>query len=408
MSFNSGYLRTLPFLACFAGAYVSAQDISFNQVDWLNASGGFQSQNSNWGLANFDFDSGDLGSLFSDGAGGLYGYLNLAVTVSGGVTDGWAVQNHLVYFDNSLALVDRLSDTFTFNLGVSGAAAGSVTYVSSITAAPLISGPIGSSSGGSIATQSWLWGGEADTNFGGYVGEAGNFVPTSATNYVGEGAPAAANKGANAAIGTAEKNIAKVNEELNGCAPAAAARSLKYLGVGGNVQDIYDSLKSNTYMKTSLGATGSGTQIVNFLAGKRKYTTDNNLPITTTEEMNFATVVNALKNGADVEIGVYWGKNAQGQSMGGHCAFVSQIVTLKDANGASTGYEVKIIEDPTQGDGTAANSTRWLKFDTAGNMSGYGTGAALNSFRVEVVPEPATLSVLAIGLAAIVKRRMRK
>jgi len=116
-----------------------------------------------------------------------------------------------------------------------------------------------------------------------------------------------------------------------------------------------------------------------------------------------------IDDGADVEIMLYWGKNAAGEGMGGHAAFVSQIVELMDGDGNTAGYQVTIIDDATQGDGLAANDKHTLYFDTDGNLEDYGTGAVLVGFQVEkVIPEPATLALLAAGGLGFLRRRRKR
>jgi hypothetical protein len=111
-------------------------------------------------------------------------------------------------------------------------------------------------------------------------------------------------------------------------------------------------------------------------------------------------VLQKLKEKSDVELMVSWGKNEQGESLGGHAAFVTEIIQLSDGS-----FIVKFMDDARQGDDTAYNDMHTLWFDKEGNLlNGLGEGGRLIGFQVETaVPEPGTLLLFCFGLIALCK-----
>jgi hypothetical protein len=96
-------------------------EISFNQIDWLNESGGYTAQNSEWGMANIQLTNSDV-DLFSYTPGvGYQGFVNLSTQLSTQLFEdpNWAVQNLPITFTNRSELSGRLSESMTFDLGIS-------------------------------------------------------------------------------------------------------------------------------------------------------------------------------------------------------------------------------------------------------------------------------------------------
>jgi hypothetical protein len=405
------------WLVLGTAAPASAGSLSINQVSWLSSLGGYLAQYSEWGTANFQIGPGDT-SLFTPSGSGYFGYLQVATNANGGDgANNWAVQNKLMVFNSINDFQGRLPETMTFNLGVSRGMdlSGATGYRATIfvTSAPLASMPSidlhGSQYAVSVGQDQWLFGGGAqDQGSPTYSGQAGQATPPLAVNYLG--AAVADTKKSGQKIAVKDTDIAAVDEEVNGCGPAAKARSILYLKQLGLLktndaaQKIYDDLKSDTYMKTKLGAgLKRGTTEKNFIDGANKYSTDKKLGLKTEKSLTPGSVELALENKEDVEIHVYWGKNGT-TDLGGHIAFVSEIVVYRDDRFNVTGYEVKIIDDPTQGDSKAENRSRWLKFDKDDNLAGFGTGAKLEHFyeeKASAAPEPGAAVMMVLGLASI-------
>ncbi|MCK4873063.1 MAG: hypothetical protein KAS72_10090 [Phycisphaerales bacterium] len=163
-----------------------------------------------------------------------------------------------------------------------------------------------------------------------------------------------------------------VDEGPNGCAPASAARSIKYLGdtngfTTDNVQDVYDDLHGT--METN---PASGTSDDNMRDGKKQYTTANGLPITTTMGYGFAGMIDgimdALDEGADVEILIAWNGN------GGHAAMVTGVTAHADGS-----YTITYVDDPNQGDGQAENEEHTIHVNPDGSFA----GGQVDGFMVE-------------------------
>lgn len=387
---------------------------AFNQISWLDNNGGYTSQNSDWGQAVFQFSSADAG-MFSTNTDGLYGYLNVVTTVAGGGTNNWAVQNSLLCFENASRIDDSFAAAYAFDLGIApGTSVSSLDYYYTLSSAPLGSAPAGTAGGTSVIPEEWLFGGLDSTDdpldpdqFSGNTGQA---EPPDAQNYVGAAVGSAAGGAGQVPGNTGD--VPAIDEDKNGCAPGACARSLKYLQnkggptIPGSAQDLYNKLKGPDYLNTSIGKDGTGTKISQIYIGKTKFAIKEKVPVDTKKTKDPDELVKKLKKGADVEIGVYWGKNAKGESMGGHCAMVTDATVSRDGNGNVTGYEVSIVDDGKQGDGNASNTPHKLSFDKDGNLKGYGTGAKLYWFWVETpVAEPSSLGLMGAVLLMVRRRR---
>ena len=284
----------------------------------------------------------------------------------------------------------------------------SIDVIATIDSSPRSTPPSGSPTTLPVSVAEELIGGENGSigpdTFSGGTGQA---PPSAAENFVGVDA-------GDGDVGRPGKSIANetdvpaVNEDKNGCAPAAVARSIKmlsnendHLDVSDTAQQIYNDLRGK------MGTTATGTSTPNILAGKNTYVTEENLPIASEFTNDFQRAIDTLNCGGDCEIGVYWGKNGAGQNMGAHRAFVSEITPIKDGDGTVIGYTVKYIDD-MQGDGNAVNRTKTLKLKADGTLEQHGTGAKLINLLCEhvVAPVPALtefgMVVAAILLIAIV------
>ena len=391
-----------------------AVDVSFDQIDWGDGSAGFIDQNSQWGQANIGFSSADVGLLTPDGSGGYFGWVNVVTSVSGGSNNNWAVENMPVTFNSLGDLDSHLSLAVNFDLGqTDGTDISSLNYSLTISGTPLASQPGGPLTSAAVASDTVVEGTEANSSSEGGLG----FL-RAAQDFIGVVVNVVTNISLSSGqISGGQTNIARINEDDNGCAPAAAARSIKYLGsmypslnITQTAQQVYGALV--TSMNTSIGTNGNGTLPANFVAGKNQYFTTNNLAIGPTAVTNsFGAAMLALRNTNDVEMGLFWGYTdaARTNSLGGHCTFVAGVTEIRLTNSV-IGYIVTCIDDPIQGDNIASNTAYNLVFDASGNLLNQGVGAQLNSLRIEtVVPEPSTLGLAAFGMAVLmfVRRRRR-
>ena len=322
---------------------------SIEQVSWGNGTGGYEDQNSQWGRASVGFSAADIGSLTAFGSGYM-GWVNIVTTVVGGSNNNWAVQNEPVVFDNLADLNGSLPFSFSFDLGqTDGTAVSSLNYSLSLSTAPLGSQPGGPLSSIGVTAATEVEGNQTDPN------SEGDEAATAARDSAGVGAVvgAAAALAGRGAVQTPTTNIPSVNESDNGCAPGAAARSIRYLGnmvpslnVTQSAQQIYGTLTNLMQSDTGPGSS-NGTKIANFISGKNLYFTTNNLAIAPTViTTNFGQVVSALNSTGDVEIGVNWGFEVVGgvtNYLGGHAVMVTGVTTVY-TNGVPYRYFVDVVQ----------------------------------------------------------------
>lgn len=386
----------------FASSATKAFDISFTQLDWLNESGGYVALNSEWGQANLTFTSADAGLFFPTLDGGFEGFVSISTQLSGSAAN-WAVQNLAMAFGNEFELNGRLAESVTFDLGlqrgtdINSLGIMPIEFGVSVTATPTPTAPLISSDPIGVDHLDVLFGGE---NGGG----SGQVAPEEAQNFVG------ATDGEKTAlvgkISGDEKEVPAVAEEINGCAPGAVARSLKYLElhnprldhVPGTVQEIYDILKDADHMMTGLGEDGGGTATPKIKSGKDTFVRDNKLRIATEQTTDVEKAKKVLNAKGDVEIGIRF-RDEDGNTYG-HRAFVSEIIDLTDALGNSTGFQVKYLDDK-QGDSVAENLSHWVAFNDNGTGRSANVKELIN-FQVETVPDDSQmLLLLGIGLGAL-------
>ncbi len=416
-------LRAMPCFACLlTGSSTHAALISFEQLNWLDGAGGYVSENSDWGQVNLQLTADDLTNLTFDdpvtGGVGYYGYLNLVTAVAGG-GDNWAVRNLPMVVADAAAIGDLLPSNVTFDLGVTSGSMDVTTldYRLTFNAAPLGAVPVGGAmQTAAVASAGVLFGGmEGMLDGESFSGGTNIGAPAPASHFVGAREGETLGDGARGDFGEGNANLPKpLSEEKMGCGPASAARSLKYLAnihdnvsITDDIATVYGELK--TAMGTDIG--GKGTTVANFLAGKDKYTGDNDLPISTEQTTDWEKVFKAIKDKGDVEMVVHMGTKADGTDLGAHAVFVGAVRRIVDANGKTTGYMVWILHDKKQGDGKAEETWGTLTFNADGtqrvsNPDDYEKSPKVATFQIEtVVPEPSAALVLVAGLVLTLRRR---
>jgi len=392
-------------LVLFAAVPVFSQQVSFYQKSWLDdsAAGTYVSRYSDWGLAEITLTQADAGlfgpMVLDDGTNGWGGYVNLVTLSSGAPAPAWNIENLPIFFTDPAELDTRLSQGVEFDLGVTpGTVVAGLNYYVTIDPNPIASIPGGGFQGVSVIEQEVLISGDVLWLGASVIEGAGKTAPQAAEN--AKMVKPNEKIASVAKITGGENKIKKVNEGNNGCAPGSVARSIQYMSDNHsnvNVTETPQSTYTDLYgkMKTNNGKNGTWTSDI--LKGKNSYVNSKGLPITSTQTNNFKKAMETLKKKGDVEIGIFWGKKADGNSLGGHRAFVSEIQEIKDNTGKVTGYVVKIIDDPKQGDGTAANGTTTLRFGADGKLQqkdgkGAANGARLINFQTQNV-QPAKKQV---------------
>lgn len=426
-------------LACACARPCEAFTTQIQQVDWLRGSGGYLVQDSEWGVASVQFTPADSALLTHDSSG-WFGYLQVLTNSSSGVgSNNWAVGNKLMLLASPQELEGRLPEVMQFDLGVPrGTDVGTIRAHAFLTSAPLAVMPLIDLSPPVFAVPvievEWLFGGEADVEPVVYDGAAGKEEPGPAVNYK-INVPAGHVR-RSAKIKIKESDLEKVSEEINGCGPGAAGRGIKYLKTQFNIattlsaQELYEVLKTDAYMKTSLGAAGDGTAFQRYLEGANKYSTQKCVGYTASRVLLPGTADLELDGKNAVALHVYWGK-VDGKNLGGHVALLTEIITYEDASSTVSNFEAKLVDDGKQGDGTADNRTHWLWFKNTGDndfsLEGGGcggAGAALKQFSMiakqeqmdqACVPVPGLsarsgvcLAVTQVVLAAFILGRRRE
>ena len=386
-----------PVLLALAATPAGAVSLNFEQISWLDSTGaGYVSQYSDWGQVGLMLSSSDHGSFNSTTVGGrgagYVGYVNIVTDASG--TNDWNIQNLPIFYTDPSELDGRLLQNVWFDLGVSpGTSVTNLNCYYTIDTSPLSSMPlIGTTSSETVSEVARLAAGTRLYLGPSMLASGGMAAPPPANNFAGA-APgeSVAHVGA---IKPPENGVAAVDEDDDACAPGSAARSIQYLAdqhpevtAPGTTQQMYTGLYGKMKTNTSV----IGTTVDDFLQGKIDYCVANGLPIISAQTSSFTAASDELNRNGDVELGVSWGTNAAGQSLGGHATMVTEIQELQDASGNVTGFVVKAVDDPVQGDNTAANSTHTYKFDAAGNLVQFdggappGVGGKLITFQVQDV-----------------------
>lgn len=340
-----GVLATTPALAV---------DVDIAQLDWLGPEGEAMIPSSRIFQATFSFDADNPeDEQFLADFGG--GWINLVVTSTDAADRCWAVQNLYVSFPD----MDRLNSSepsVQFGLPLENGVPVEFFEVG-LTTSPV-----------SLAEPEWDLNGHASVEVIGYLaggrnegGSALASIPFDLGPWIGCPFPDTWPLYGSWTSQSAA-DLAAIDEDIDGCAPASCARSIDYLSdtndMGADAaQDMYDDLFSD------MGTTSpEGTFDPNMLAGKKKYTADNGLRIDSelVYGMHWADyVMLAIEGGADVEILISWNPR------GGHAAMITSVVLLSDGT-----YVITYIDDPTQGDGKAENKEHVIHVNADGSFSG--------------------------------------
>ena len=346
-----------------AASSAFAVDVSFRQLNWLNDDGSMGIFASQVGEAEFHFDASNPDDqIFLLPNGG--GYINVVMQPNDEAVD-WVVQNLYISYPDPAFMMDS-SPSVQFHLPIAeGEIVEFTLYEILVTPEPLIEPPFILDNQSPVELVDYHVGGFA----GGGSGLAitpfiigpwiGPFPGTLPIDWAWTWLPG--------------DLIDTVDEDLNGCAPGSASRSIEYLGwVGGfatgSAQDIYDQLKNDMH-------TGpDGTSDPDMLSGKQSYTDRNGLPICTELVYNFAeqidNIMQCLRDGGDIEILISWNGG------GGHAAMITQIVKHSDGS-----YTITYVDDPTQGDGNAENEEHVIHVAPDGTFA----GGTVDGFMVEKV-----------------------
>ena len=155
---------------------VSAVDVTFNQVDWLDNNGGYTSEKSDWGEVTVQFSSADS-SLFTHTGSSFVGYVNIVTTVPGGSSNNWAVVNAPVVFNNLGKFDGGFTKALFFDLGVPRGSirVTSLQYRLTVDGAPLGLVPLGPMTVSGVGVSELLFGGMVGVLDG--TAYAGKFRP---------------------------------------------------------------------------------------------------------------------------------------------------------------------------------------------------------------------------------------
>jgi len=155
------------------------------------------------------------------------------------------------------------------------------------------------------------------------------------------------------------------------CVPAAVSNSLKFLNSKYNL-GLTDEQTGIGKMKDATGwSSGYGCDKDNWWTQKNEYMMNNHYPITTTQTNKFDDVLQAIKDGKDVEL-----------SYDSHCVAVVGIAKIEDGN-----YILLIAHDKAQNDDSEKGRAKpeIIKYDsTTKTFSGTDwAGKSFNYFVIE-------------------------
>ena len=317
--------------------------VEFSQLNWLGEGGEPGFPQSRVGTAEFSFGPA-AASLVSDRGA----FINVVTQVPGG-TRSWSIRNLFVRYPSPEHMAGS-HPSVQFSLTTpNGLRVPSLAYSLSVTATPLLAEPFGPFSLAPVALENYLTGGLN----GGGSGRA--IIPLIIGPWIGiPKVPA----GETVTTNVPADEIPAVDEDTNGCAPAAVARSIAYMTGSDDVQDIYDDLYDD------MGTTEEGgTTDDNIVAGKAAYAEENGLDIDTDLNLDglesIDDAMDTLEDGGDVEILISW------TGGGGHAAMVTSITD----NGDGT-YTITYVDDPNQGDGQAENEEHTITVNADGSFPG--------------------------------------
>lgn len=321
--------------------------VGFTQLDWIGEAGEPDIPFSRVGVAEISFGVGETRFLEPDGGG----FVNITTSLDGGATSTWSVQNlYLSYPDE--AHLQESSPSVQFDLGIpNGVPLDSLAFFVSVTTEPLLDPPVGPLGPAAVDHAGYHTGG-LDNG-----GSGLSSLPYTIGPWVG-GDFAIAFVLDTAAALVGGDGVAAVNEDTNGCAPGAVARSIHYL-LGDpsiNVQDIYNGLYG------AMGTGPNGSTMGGIIGGKQAYNDSQGLGIDTDHvdwDGDLGAIMDALDAGADVEIFIRWDNGA------GHMAMVTGITQLSNGQ-----YQITYVDDPHQGDGQAENAEHTITVNPDGTFAG--------------------------------------
>lgn len=291
------------------GCPALAAQVQFSQLDWLTESLTVLYPNSPVGTAELLFEASDERVFAQQG-----GYVNIVTQVPFlAALPQWSVQNWFVQYGSAEVML-RSSPTVQFNLGnLSGQKVPTLFYLMMVTAEPLPQMPgVTEMKETPLQQERYHVGGRAPSDGGPSGGSGLSTIPLTIGPFVCIPPSVADFPIGFAGTSVGGDDLRDVTEDTNGCAPAAAARSIGYLteGLGllsGVCQDNYGELIDA--MDSDVGSGSIGTTDDNMLAGKEQFTAAHMLPINSELQygMNeIGRVKNALNNGGDVEILIGW------------------------------------------------------------------------------------------------------
>lgn len=332
--------------------------VRFYQLNWLGPNGQVKFPCSKVGVARISVTKNTTQLLITNGGG----FIQVMTQISGSQPT-WSVRNLYLSYPN-VSFMQASAPTVQFQLGVSsGTCVRSFTYSAVITVRPVTTFNLAATRRAVITISDYLVGGR---NGG---GSGFSTLPSTIGPWVGPSPSAHVQSTATTVI-TPGRIGAVVDEDIDGCAPAAGARSITYLAYKRidteATQDIYEDLVD--LMNTILN--GGGTTDPNMLAGKNDYASTYNLPIDSelVGWADIADVLDALDDGADVEILISWAGG------GGHAAMVTSISGFDNGQ-----YQITYVDDPTQGDGLAQNQEHTITVNPDGTFA----GGRVDGFMVE-------------------------
>ena len=349
-------LCTVTSLVALLSATAQGADCEVRQLDWLGSDGNPLVPFSRVLDVLFDFDPQN--PLDQTLLGG--GFVNVVIAAGG--NQDWSVRNLPLVYDTPLQLsLARPSVRCGFPIQ-NGVPLNAVTVVVAITDQPMPSAPAGVPVAKIAAHIGYLVGGFEDGGSG-----AGAVIPIILPPWVGPMLPAPTEYTYTSILAP----IRPVDEEIGGCAPAGAARSIQYMGdLGGfttpSAQAIYQRLKDPEHMNCDVGPGGLGTSRSAFLSGKDSYVDEANLPIDTIQTVGLdgaCAAADAIDSGGDVEVMIGW-TDAAGTPIGGHAAMVTAISKWEDGSVTLT-----YVDDPRQGDGIAANQEHVIHIAADGTFA---------------------------------------
>lgn len=418
---------TLSVVAIALAASIGARgaSITFNQLDWVSDTGGYTAFNSEWGYARLNFSDADA-ALFQHGINGYTGFLNVYTEVPGG-GDNWAIRNVPIGFQTPQQLAAREGDGFHFNLGIARGSMSltSLNYRISVDPAPVttLRGAGSYPQTAPVTKQEMLLGGVgSDDPLDPFdAGGTGQGIPNDAWNYDAFGSAdffnpppsqrAITGWGTIQPVLIPDRDVPSVDERRNHCSPGSVTRGIHALGRLNPTMNLTDDVgTTQSELSREMGTTeANGTpSIRRMVEGKNRYQQDRGLHIRTRTTRNPVDVANTLGDRGVAEMIVSWGRDRNGQSLGAHAMFVAEVEQTYDANNNLTGYRVRCIDDPRQGDNTAGNRSTWYTFRPDGTMvGGPGTGARLMGFMTETfLPTPGAAVLMSLaGFTAFRRRR---